>query len=177
MVDGYEKIEFPQIRSDFSDTKIYWRGSGDSVPIIKEAEAVKDLHVNPGVEETREEPTELKNQSEMASDLVLARDEKEQKLEDILAPVEEPTSTIQPTSAPENKSGESPKPSQPLIIASHPTPTEEWTVIDAEISAKEPQPNIVQPIEDTHTDTLESETTKQNEVEEPQTIVKVQRPY
>lgn len=25
MVDGYEKIPFPQIRSDFSDTIIYWR--------------------------------------------------------------------------------------------------------------------------------------------------------
>src|SRR4051812_26250991 len=34
MVEGCEEIEFPQVRHDFSDTKIYWRKM--------EGEAVKD---------------------------------------------------------------------------------------------------------------------------------------
>ena len=25
MVEGYEVVDFPQVRHDFSDTKIYWR--------------------------------------------------------------------------------------------------------------------------------------------------------
>lgn len=37
MVDGYEKLEFPQIRSDFSDTKIYWRRSREAPPGIEES--------------------------------------------------------------------------------------------------------------------------------------------
>ena len=30
MVRGCETIDFPQVRNDFSDTKIYWRKVGES---------------------------------------------------------------------------------------------------------------------------------------------------
>ncbi|CAG8980309.1 hypothetical protein HYALB_00013011 [Hymenoscyphus albidus] len=39
MVDGYEKIPFPQIRSDFSDTIIYWRRD-EEIPAIEETAVI-----------------------------------------------------------------------------------------------------------------------------------------
>lgn len=32
MIEGCEILDFPQVRHDFSDTKIYWRTAAEAVP-------------------------------------------------------------------------------------------------------------------------------------------------
>ncbi|EHL00154.1 hypothetical protein M7I_3922 [Glarea lozoyensis 74030] len=103
MVDGYEKMEFPQIRSDFSDTKIYWRRSSDSAPLIEEAEIARDVEVSTVAQEKKEVPVEPAN---TPSSVAALEEKVEQQNEN---PVEaEVTSDI--VSAPEVKLAEENKP-------------------------------------------------------------------
>jgi hypothetical protein len=68
MVKDCHEIEFPQVRHDFSDTKIYWRRDPDSVKEEVENPAVDSLTV-------AVETTPKKNEVEIAPDSVKGGEE------------------------------------------------------------------------------------------------------
>jgi hypothetical protein len=182
MVDGYEKIEFPQIRNDFSDTKIYWRREGSSVPLIPEAKVTKDINVTAEagrktegsvVPEKQSDPTtasEDKAEEPMeanGSDPVPAPEE---KVEEHSQPTEESIITVSSQPAPEeNLSTEA---AQTPYHPPHSAQPEEWTVIDTEPKNKSLNPEATE--KDATINAPEAQIEEDNKIEETQ--VEVQEP-
>jgi hypothetical protein len=152
MVDGYEKIEFPQIRNDFSDTKIYWRRGGDSVPLISDAEVTKDVNVTADAggqaggsvgPENQSEPIaaseEKMEDSTEAKEPVLVPAAEENVEEEESQPMQKSRLIVPLQSTPETRlDAETAQTSS--TTTSHSIEVEEWTVIDTEPNTKNPQP-------------------------------------
>lgn len=51
MVKDCEEINFPQVRHDFSDTKIYWRKAADAVVV---PDSIKELDITKEADQVKE---------------------------------------------------------------------------------------------------------------------------
>lgn len=56
MVEGYEKIDFPQLRHDFSDTKIYWRKTEDNSKVKPEVSSTAEQSTEKSAEISEQKP-------------------------------------------------------------------------------------------------------------------------
>jgi hypothetical protein len=74
MVKVCHEIDFPQVRHDFSDTKIYWRKDPDSVKEEVKAPAVYSITA-------AAETTPKKNDAEIAPDSVKGGEDRTKKAE------------------------------------------------------------------------------------------------
>lgn len=90
MVDGYEKIPFPQIRSDFSDTIIYWRRD-EEVPVLEETIPTEEEKTEPLPAEADAPGSKPAEESNSAEEPKIEEPKTEEQIpvEEVAKPVEE----------------------------------------------------------------------------------------